>query len=120
MYGILITLLIIACLLLILAVLIQNSKGGGLSSAIAGVSNAQQLLGAVRSADLIEKITWYLAGAIVVIIILSNIFVEKGQATTDLKMKTQLENQIITNPTTTPNTNQFNQQNNNNNVNPNE
>ncbi len=112
MYGVLITLLIIACTLLILAVLIQNSKGGGLSSAIAGVSNAQQLLGAVRSADLIEKITWYLAGSIVAIIIISNIFVEKEQVKTDLKMKNQLENQIIVNPTQTPNTNQFKQQNN--------
>lgn len=111
MYGIIITLLCLACLLLILAVLIQNSKGGGLSSAIAGVSNAQQLLGAVRSADLIEKITWYLAGFIVIAIILSNIFVEKGQTTTDLKMKNQLENQIIVNPTNTPNTNQFKKEN---------
>ncbi len=113
MYGLLIILLCLACLLLILAVLIQNSKGGGLSSAITGVSNAQQLLGAVRSADLIEKITWYLAGSIVVIIILSNIFVEKRQSVPDLKMKNQLENQIIVNPTTTPNTNQFKQEQNN-------
>jgi|YNPMSStandDraft_2_1061718.scaffolds.fasta_scaffold00965_3 preprotein translocase subunit SecG len=109
MYGVVITLLVIACLLLILAVLIQNSRGGGLSSSIAGISNAQQLLGAVRSADLIEKITWYLAGSIVVLIILSNLFVEKGQVTTDLKMKNQIENQIIVNPTTVPNTNKFNQ-----------
>lgn len=119
MYGILITLLCIACTLLILAVLIQNSKGGGLSSSIAGVSNAQQLLGAVRSADLIEKITWYLAGFIVVAIILSNIFVEKNQVSSDLKMKNQLENQIIVNPTNTPNTNQFKQENHSN-TNPNE
>lgn len=119
MYGVLITLLCISCTLLILAVLIQNSKGGGLSSAITGVSRAQQMLGAVRSADLIEKITWYLAGSIAIMIILSNLFIDKNPSTADLKMKNQLENQIIVNPTTTPNTNQFKQDNTTNN-NPNE
>lgn len=114
MYTFLIILLVVACVLLVLAVLIQNAKGGGLSSAIAGVSNAQQLLGAVRSADLIEKITWYLALIIVVLTLLTDVFVDREANTTqNLKMQEQIENQVIVNPTNTPDANKFKQQNSN-------
>ena len=46
--------------LLIAAVLIQNPKGGGVDSTFGG-SQANQMFGAARSADLIEKVTWGLA-----------------------------------------------------------
>ncbi|MEO0472359.1 MAG: preprotein translocase subunit SecG, partial [Bacteroidota bacterium] len=59
---------------LILAVVIQNSKGGGLSSAIAG-GGATQILGARRSTEFIEKLTWYLWGGLLVAVFVANIFV---------------------------------------------
>lgn len=51
-------LLIIVCGLLILVVLMQNSKGGGISSQFGA---ATQIMGVRRGADVIEKATWTLA-----------------------------------------------------------
>lgn len=61
-------LIIIAALLLIGVVLIQKSKGGGLSSAFAG---SNQIMGVRRTNSFIEKVTWSLAGAIAVLAVLS-------------------------------------------------
>ena len=44
--------IIIVCILLILVVLVQNSKGGGISS---NFSAANQIMGARRGTDFIEK-----------------------------------------------------------------
>jgi preprotein translocase subunit SecG len=54
---------IIACVLLILVVLIQDSKGGGLSSSFGG---SNQILGVRRTTDFLEKATWVLAIALLV------------------------------------------------------
>ncbi|MEY4105664.1 MAG: hypothetical protein RL181_6 [Bacteroidota bacterium] len=69
----LITILIaIVSVLLILVVLIQNSKGGGVDATLGG-SQANQLFGAAKSADFIEKLTWYLAAALFVLCIVATI-----------------------------------------------
>ncbi len=60
-------------LLLMAAVLIQNPKGGGVDSTFGG-SQANQMFGAAKSADFIEKITWYLAIALFVLCIVSTFF----------------------------------------------
>lgn len=52
-------LIITASILLILVVLVQNSKGGGLDSSF---GSANQLGGAAQSTETIEKATWTLAG----------------------------------------------------------
>jgi preprotein translocase subunit SecG len=49
--------------LLMIVVLIQNSKGGGVDATLGG-SQANQIFGAAKSADFIEKLTWYLAAAL--------------------------------------------------------
>lgn len=59
MFNLIIILIIVVCFLLGLVVLIQNPKGGGVSSALSGVSN--QVFGAKKSTDIVEKTTWYLA-----------------------------------------------------------
>ncbi len=51
--------------LLIVAVLIQNSKGGGIDATIGG--GAQQMMGAARSTDFIEKATWVLVAALLIL-----------------------------------------------------
>lgn len=61
MYVTLIALTILAAILLIGVVLIQKSKGGGLSSSFAG---SNQIMGVRRTNNFIEKVTWSLAGAI--------------------------------------------------------
>ena len=68
MYTLFITLIIIASILLVLLVLIQNSKGGGLAADFAG---GNQVMGAPKTADFLEKATWTLVAVIAVLSILA-------------------------------------------------
>lgn len=61
--------IILVCVLLILVVLVQNSKGGGISS---DFSAANQIMGARRGTDFIEKTTWTLAILLLVFSLLSS------------------------------------------------
>lgn len=60
MYTLYIGLTILAAVLLVLVVLAQNSKGGGLSSQFGG-SSASNLIGVKKTGDLLERLTWGLA-----------------------------------------------------------
>ncbi len=68
LYTIVIILTLIAAILLIGIVLIQKSKGGGLGSTFA---SSNSILGVRRTNDVVEKATWYLAGAVALLSILS-------------------------------------------------
>lgn len=68
MYIVLIILTLICAVLLICVVLVQKSKGGGLSSSFAG---SNQIMGVRRTNSFIEKLTWGLAGAICLLSILA-------------------------------------------------
>jgi preprotein translocase subunit SecG len=57
-------LLIIASILLILIVLVQNSKGGGL---VSNFSSSNQIMGVRKTADFLEKATWTLAVAVLIL-----------------------------------------------------
>ena len=65
MFIALISIIIFVCVLLILVVLAQNPKGGGLSSQFGG--STSQLVGVKRTGDLLEKLTWAFAIALVVL-----------------------------------------------------
>ena len=60
----------LVCILLMIVVLVQNPKGGGIDSTFGG-SQANQVFGASRSTDMIEKITWGLAAALFALCILT-------------------------------------------------
>ena len=60
--------IIILAVLLALVVLAQNPKGGGLA---AGFTGASQIGGVQRTADFMEKATWSLAGALMVLCLIS-------------------------------------------------
>jgi preprotein translocase subunit SecG len=75
MYVLLTILIVIAAVLLVLLVLVQNSKGGGLA---AGFSSGNQVMGAPKTADFLEKASWTLAGIIIALSILA-VGVSKGQ-----------------------------------------
>ena len=77
MYGIIVTLIVIVAVLLILVVLAQNPKGGGLSSQFGG-SGTTQLMGVKKTGDLLEKLTWGFAVALLVLSIATN-FVQPTQ-----------------------------------------
>ncbi len=71
MYGLIVTLIVIVAVLLILVVLAQNPKGGGLSSQFGG-SGSAQLMGVKKTGDLLEKLTWGFAIALLVLSISTN------------------------------------------------
>lgn len=73
MYIFFCILIIVASLVLIGAVLIQKSKGGGLAS---DFSQNNQYLGYRKTTDFIEKATWTLAAVIVVCSILASFTVK--------------------------------------------
>jgi len=68
MYVFLIILIVIFSLLLTLIVLVQNSKGGGLA---AGFQSSNQIMGVRKTTDFLEKATWGLAAAIIVLSIIT-------------------------------------------------
>jgi preprotein translocase subunit SecG len=60
----------IVCFLLILAIMVQNPKGGGLSSSFGG---SQQLGGVQKTTDFLDKSTWTLGGVLIALILLSSL-----------------------------------------------
>ncbi len=77
MYGVIVTLIVIVAVLLILVVLAQNPKGGGLSSQFGG-SGTSQLMGVKKTGDLLEKLTWGFAVALLVLSVSTN-FIQPNQ-----------------------------------------
>ena len=69
LYNLVIALIIITCILLVLIIMVQNPKGGGLSSAFGG---GNQIMGARKTSDFLEKTTWVLA-IVLVILALSSV-----------------------------------------------
>lgn len=61
MYIFLTVIIVIAAILTTLFVLVQNSKGGGLAS---GFTSGNQVMGAPKTADFLEKTTWGLIATI--------------------------------------------------------
>lgn len=78
----------LVCLLLMAVVLIQNPKGGGIDSTFGGGAN--QMLGAAKSTDFVEKLTWGLAVALFVLCIITAIMVTgAGDAGGVIPLETQ-------------------------------
>ena len=96
MYTLFVILIVIAAILMIGIVLIQESKGGGLSSSFAGYN---QVAGVRKTTDFIEKATWTLAAAMVVISIICAWVAPS--ATTDSSVMENIENPV-TNPNNLP------------------
>lgn len=69
----------ITSVLLVLIILAQNSKGGGLSSQFGG-SGASNIIGVKKTTDLLEKLTWGFGIAIVIMSVAVNILADKRQA----------------------------------------
>lgn len=61
MVAVISILIVLACILLITVVFVQNPKGGGLSNDF----GAQQIGGVQRTTDFVEKATWVLSIVIV-------------------------------------------------------
>lgn len=81
MYTTIIILTIAVAVLLILVVLAQNSKGGGLSSQFGGAGSSSQMIGVKRTTDLLEKVTWVLAIALLTLSLVSNLILTPNEGT---------------------------------------
>ncbi len=75
-YVLISVLVLITCVLLILIVLVQNSKGGGLASNFA--SN-NQIMGVRKTTDFLEKATWTLAIVLLTLTLTSTFVIPRGQ-----------------------------------------
>ena len=62
-------LIVVICIFLSLIVLVQKSKGGGLSSTFGG---GNQIMGVKKTADVLEKATWILATILVALCLIYN------------------------------------------------
>ncbi|MCL9807956.1 preprotein translocase subunit SecG [Flavobacterium luminosum] len=69
-FSIFLVLITIVCFLLIVVVMVQNPKGGGLSSTF---GSSQMMGGVQKTTDFLDKSTWYLAGTLIVLILLSSL-----------------------------------------------
>ena len=90
-FTVLIVLIILASILLIAVVLLQNGKDGGLAS---NFTSANQTLGVRQTATILEKATWYLVAFILVLSIIT-VFVARGgsQRSTNDSVSTEILNQ---------------------------
>jgi len=82
-------LIIIACIFQIMIVLVQNSKGGGLAS---NFTSAGQSMGVRKTADFLEKSTWTLAAAILVLSIVATASIPRGTSERESVIRESIEN----------------------------
>ena len=98
MYTSIVILVVLASVLMCLIVLIQESKGGGLA---ADYSNNNQILGAPKTTNFIEKATWGLAAAMIVLSVISVALLDNGSSNESVLQQNAIE-QAATNPNNVP------------------
>jgi len=103
-------LIIIACILQVMIVLVQNSKGGGLA---ANFTSAGQSMGIRKTADFLEKSTWTLATAILILCVVATATIPRGSTAERSRIENEIQNAADPNaiptlptavPTETPST----------------
>ncbi len=94
MYTILVILIVIASVFLTIAVLLQNSKGGGLA---ANFTAGNQTFGVRQTADFLEKATWTLATVIIVCCVLATAAVSSRNVEQKSDLTKQLQKQAPVN-----------------------
>jgi len=84
-------LIIIACVLQVMIVLVQNSKGGGLA---ANLTSTGQSMGIRKTADFLEKSTWTIAISILVLSLVATAAIPRGSGTQRSRIENQIQNAI--------------------------
>jgi len=84
-------LVIIACILQVMIVLVQNSKGGGLA---ANFTSAGQSMGIRKTADFLEKATWTLAGSILLLCVVATATIPRGVTTGRSRIENSIQNAV--------------------------
>ena len=99
-YTVITIIILIASILLIGVVLIQNSKGGGLAS---GFAAQNQIMGVKKTTDYVEKATWTLVAVVIVLSVLSAAFLpSKEEVVKGSALKEQYEQMRETAPLNVP------------------
>jgi len=99
MYTLITVLIFIVCVLLVLIVLVQNSKGGGLAS---NFQSSNQIMGVRKTTDFLEKATWVLAGSLLVLSIMGSAFIPRERMTQE-QSRVQQQIETAVDPTQVPN-----------------
>ncbi len=101
MYTTVLVLMVIVAILLVLVIMIQNPKGGGLSSEFGGAGS--QMFGVQRTGDILEQLTWGFFAFIIVGALTAGIFIDKtGAAADDNGLNVEKAQARPTAPATTP------------------
>ncbi|MCF0210362.1 MAG: preprotein translocase subunit SecG [Bacteroidales bacterium] len=80
MFIVVTILIMIAAVLLALVVLVQNGKGGGLA---ANFASQNQVMGVRRTTDFLEKATWTIAIALIVLCLISSALIPSTRKSTN-------------------------------------
>ena len=88
MFTLISILIFIAAILLVMIVLVQNSKGGGLA---ANFSASNQVMGVRKTGDFLEKATWTLAASLVFLSIMASATIPRDEIEVERSI---LEDQI--------------------------
>lgn len=92
MYPFVSVLVMLVSILLIIIVLVQNSKGGGLAS---NFSSSNQIMGVRKTTDFLEKATWTLAGALLVLAFISVMVLPREQMGGASELDSVLKNKAV-------------------------
>ena len=85
-------LILLVAILLTLIVLVQNSKGGGLASNFSG---SNQVMGVRKTTDFLEKATWTLAIALLVLSLAASMTIPReGDVTNRSVIDSQIRNAV--------------------------
>ena len=87
MYGILVAILILDCLILATAVLFQAGQGGGLAT-LGGGAGTETIMGGRQATTLLTKVTWWTAGIFLFLALILTFMSTSGN-----QVRSVLENQ---------------------------
>lgn len=94
MFIVFTVLIFIVCILTTLVVLVQNSKGGGLA---ANFSSSNQIMGVRRTTDFLEKATWILGAALIVLCLLAGVTIPSGEVDQNSRLQGQFNESVLDN-----------------------
>jgi len=98
MFIVFTVLIVVTCVFTILIVLVQNSKGGGLAS---NFSSSNQYMGVRKTADFLEKATWSLGAALIVLSLLAGITIPRAGENGNSRLEGQFDESVMDQPAQT-------------------
>ena len=93
MFNIILALILILSFLLVLVIMVQNPKGGGLASTFGG--DSQQIGGVKKTTDFLDKSTWILVFLLFLLILFSNITLNSGNEKTESELLNSSDEVLI-------------------------